>query len=84
MRYNEAKSKLESELHKAFLDGVTLVEIVHGIGSGRLKQLVLDTVLELGFGSVFETGDDWQNPGTTQIELYPPDSTKGFSIKRDG
>ena len=46
MRYEEARYKLERELQDAFMEGETLVQVVHGIGEGKLKQLTL-TKLEI-------------------------------------
>lgn len=73
MRYEEARIKLEREIHSAFLEGETLVEVVHGIGEGKLKQLTLDFVAENSFLRVFYSGDlVHQNPGSTKIEILSP------------
>lgn len=73
MGYEEAKMKLEREIHDAFMKGETLVEVVHGIGGGKLKQLTLDYVRENDFLKLFATSDFiWQNPGSTKIEILSP------------
>ena len=73
MRYEEAKIKLDREMHAAFLDGETLVEVIHGIGEGKLRQLTLDYVKENDFLRLFHTsGFIPENPGSTKIEILAP------------
>jgi dsDNA-specific endonuclease/ATPase MutS2 len=74
MRYEEAKAKLDKEINNAFMEGETLVEVIHGIGEGKLKQLTIDYVRENGFLRLFESGDFvYTNPGSTKIEILAPD-----------
>ncbi len=70
MRYEDAKYKLEREIHTAFLEGENFVEVIHGIGEGKLKELTLNFVKEHEFLRLFETPDFVStNPGSTKIEI---------------
>ncbi|MCB1160385.1 MAG: Smr/MutS family protein [Leptospiraceae bacterium] len=83
MRYEEAKYKLERELHAAFMEGETLVEVIHGIGEGKLKQLTEDMVNEYDFLRLYKT-DEWiySNPGSTKVEIFPPDKADLKNYKK--
>lgn len=61
----EALSVLDAALNRAVLDGVQSLEVVHGIGSGRIKQAVHDYCLESKVISRFEIRQF--NPGVTDI-----------------
>ncbi len=69
----EARLKLESELNQAFMAGEQRVTVIHGIGAGVLKKLTHEIVAEYNFCDIFETPLA-DNPGTTQVNLYPPTS----------
>jgi len=81
LRYKDAEEKLERELHQAFLAGINFVQIVHGVGSGKLKELVENTIDRVDFAKIIRDGSVLENPGTTHIELYPPDRRTLKSIK---
>jgi dsDNA-specific endonuclease/ATPase MutS2 len=70
LRYEEAKFKLEKELQEAFMEGETLVEVLHGIGEGKLKQLTLDTINTYDYLKELNK-EEWMNtnPGVTKIEI---------------
>lgn len=72
MRYDEARFKLERELHQAFMDGETVVEIVHGIGEGILKKMAMEFVESSGFLKLSERSPLFDNPGTTRVEVLGP------------
>ncbi len=73
MRFDAARLKLEVELNEAFMAGETRVSVLHGIGSGKLRKLTETVVNDMGFGRlVTDTLDS--NPGTTLVDLFPPDS----------
>lgn len=73
LRYEDAKQKLEREIHNAFMEGETLIEVVHGIGEGKLKQLTLDVAVTMDFIRVCEYGDlIYTNPGSTKLEILSP------------
>lgn len=70
MRYEEAKQKLEREIQAAFMDGETLVQVVHGIGEGKLKELTLETIRSYDFLKLVNTEQFiTPNPGVTKIEI---------------
>ncbi|MDX1959351.1 MAG: Smr/MutS family protein [Leptospiraceae bacterium] len=80
MRYEEARLKLEREIHEAFLNGDSLVEIVHGLGEGKLKQMTIEFVKSHEFLKVYDTSSFIQpNPGSTKVEILCPDK---FAMKR--
>ncbi len=70
MRFDEARYKLETELQEAFMQGETGVEVLHGIGEGKLKNLTLEIVSSYDYLKVL-TSESWMNsnPGTTKIEI---------------
>lgn len=70
MRYEEAKYKLERELQDAFMEGETLVNVVHGIGEGKLKQLTIEIANSYDYLKIVNTeAFIAPNPGTTKIEI---------------
>ncbi|MCE9501442.1 MAG: Smr/MutS family protein [Leptospira sp.] len=70
MRYEEAERKLEREIHEAFMEGETIVNIIHGIGEGILKKMVHEFVRSSGFLKVYDISDWIQpNPGSTKVEI---------------
>lgn len=69
LRYEEARSKLLSELEKAFMAGETCVEVVHGIGTYTLKKMVEKEVAQIDYVDILES----QNPGSALLEVYPPE-----------
>lgn len=73
LRFEEARTKLERELHEAFMDGETYVEIVHGIGEGVLRRMAIDYVTTSGFLKLVESDPMFRgNPGSTLVEILAP------------
>lgn len=80
LRYEEAKIKLEREIHSAFMEGETFVEVIHGIGEGKLKQLTIEFAQSTDFLKIYDPGDFVQtNPGSTKLEILSP--TKNYLKK---
>lgn len=75
MRYEDAKEKLEREINKAFMDGETLVEVIHGIGEGKLRQMTLDYIAANDFLKLYQSEFVYSNPGSTKIEILAPDKS---------
>lgn len=73
LKYEEARIKLEREIHNAFTEGVNLVEVIHGIGEGKLKRLTEEFAENTDFLKLVRT-DEWilPNPGATRIEILGP------------
>ncbi len=70
LRFEEARYKLERELQDAFMEGETLVQVIHGIGEGKLKQLTLDIASNYDFLRVINTESYKEpNPGVTNLEV---------------
>ena len=73
MRYEEAYFKLDREIQTAFMNGETLVEVIHGIGEEKLKNLTLEYVKSYDFLRIYDTSNYIQpNPGVTKIEILSP------------
>ncbi|TGL72271.1 Smr/MutS family protein [Leptospira jelokensis] len=73
LRFEEARTKLEREIHDAFMDGETYVEILHGIGEGILRQMAIDYVTTCGFLKLVESDPMFRrNPGATLVEILAP------------
>lgn len=70
MRFLDARDKLERELHEAFMRGETRVDVLHGIGTGQLRQMTVNLIQSLSFAELAETPG--HNPGVTAVNLYPP------------
>lgn len=83
MRYEDAREKLEKEIHIAFMEGETFVEVIHGIGEGILKQMTIDFVNSTDFLKIYDPGQFIQtNPGTTKIEILSPSKNFLKKIKK--
>ncbi len=70
MRIDEALPKLDRYLNSAFMAGLPWVRIVHGKGTGVLRQVVHETLAEHPLVKSFRLGD-WGEGGTgvTIVEL---------------
>jgi CTP-dependent riboflavin kinase len=83
MRYEEASNKLDREIQDAFMAGETFVEVVHGLGEGKLKNLTLEYVKANDFLKVYDTSLYIQpNPGATRIEILSPSKDYLKQIKK--
>jgi len=70
MRYLDARDKLEREIHEAFMNGETRIQVLHGIGTGQLRQMTVEFIESLSFAEVADSPGG--NPGVTLVNLYPP------------
>jgi DNA mismatch repair protein MutS2 len=70
LRIDEALPKLDHYLNAAFMAGLPWVRIVHGKGTGVLRQAVHETLTEHPLVKSFRFGD-WGEGGTgvTIVEL---------------
>jgi DNA mismatch repair protein MutS2 len=64
---DEALPTVEKYLDRAFTEGLSRVHIVHGVGSGRLRQAVLALLEHHPLVRRFQAGD--AGGGTTIVEL---------------
>jgi DNA mismatch repair protein MutS2 len=55
---DDALDKLERYLEQAFLSGLPFVRIIHGKGTGRLRQAVREALRGHEYVSMFEEGGD--------------------------
>ena len=72
MSYEDARYKLERELHDAFMEGESLVEIVHGIGEGILKRMAEEFVAQSDFLRLSPRDPLFYNPGATRVDVLIP------------
>jgi DNA mismatch repair protein MutS2 len=63
----EALPVVEKYLDQAFTQGVSRLRIVHGIGSGRLRDAITDLLSQHPLVHRFQAGD--VGGGTTTVEL---------------
>jgi len=70
MRIDEALPKLDRYLNSAFMAGLPFVRIVHGKGTGTLRQVVHETLAEHPLVKSFRLGDWGEGgAGVTIVEL---------------
>lgn len=69
MHYAEAKAKLMAELDDAFLNGESLVHVLHGIGAGALKRMTAEVIEQTEYAFLFPGFDLHANPGITKVRL---------------
>jgi hypothetical protein len=74
MRYDEARALLVAELDRAFMDGVERVTVLHGIGDGILRKMVIDVAGSLDYAEVVPVDPHaiGKNPGVTVLHLLIP------------
>jgi dsDNA-specific endonuclease/ATPase MutS2 len=72
LRFDEAKHKLLSDLEHLFFQGVTDVEIVHGIGNYVLRNMAIEELKKLDYVA-FDDISFNPNPGSLKIRLLTPD-----------
>ncbi len=53
--------------------GILTVRVIHGKGTGQLRQFVHTILQRLPYVSNFYTAPDASHWGATVVELYPPD-----------
>ncbi|MDH4199009.1 MAG: Smr/MutS family protein [Spirochaetia bacterium] len=71
MRFTEAKLHFRNELEKCFYFGDRFVEVIHGIGTYTLRNMVIDEVGKLDYVSIIES----YNPGSLILELDVPEQS---------
>ena len=72
MHYNDAKNKLEREIHNAQFQGHRYVEIIHGIGTYTLRNMTVEYLQTLNFVKLLPEESGF-NPGSLKVELDIPD-----------
>ena len=83
MKLADAKQKLEREIHSAFLQGETLVEVIHGVGEQKLKKMTLEFIQENSFLRLFESEFLPYNPGCTKIEILSPPKQEIKKLRKE-
>ena len=66
-RVEEALDDVDKYLDQAFLSGLSSVSIIHGVGTGKLKEAV--STLLRSHPHVISYSIDKQNYGMTNVEL---------------
>ena len=72
LRFEEARRKLLAEIESAFVNGVSLLEVVHGVGTYTLRRMVETEVEKLDYVRVRDN-DFNANPGTLKLEILLPE-----------
>jgi DNA mismatch repair protein MutS2 len=67
MTVDEALPAVEKYLDRAFTAGLSRVQIIHGVGSGRLRQAITELLAHHPLVRRFQAGD--AGGGTTLVEL---------------
>lgn len=66
----DAREALVACLDQALLDGVPVVRIIHGHGTGRLKQVLRDYLKDSPYVSAFRPGERSEGgDGVTVVNL---------------
>lgn len=65
MRVEEAMERVEKALNRAILDDKDQLRIVHGLGTGKIRQAVHAYLKKTGIASHFKLDD--ANPGVTIV-----------------
>ena len=58
MRAEEALDRLDAYLVEAYVSGMPFVRIVHGKGTGRLRQVIREALRDSAYVSSYEEGKD--------------------------
>ena len=73
-RVEPALEKVEEFLHGAFLDGRMVVNILHGIGTGKLRKAIRELLRKHPLVKSFRDGDASEGAfGTTIVEFKTPE-----------
>ena len=67
LHYEEAKEKFLNELDECFCQGITRVNVVHGVGEYILRKMVLKELENINYAEADFFFDD--NPGELNISL---------------
>ena len=65
LRVEEALSKVDEEINKAILVDMSQLDIIHGIGEGKIMQALHKHLEKLPVVKKFER--PWINPGVTRV-----------------
>ena len=70
LKVEDALIKLDRYLNKAFLDGLSSVRVVHGKGTGTLRQAVQAELAKHPLVESFRTAEFWEGgTGVTIVKL---------------
>ena len=69
LRYSEAQSHFLVELERAFMSGEPEVEVIHGIGTYALRNMVLKEIKSIDYVEVIEN----HNPGSLRLRILGPE-----------
>lgn len=69
-RYDEAKKLLLAEIEKAFLNGEQELEILHGIGEYKLRNMIFAECQKIDYAEVIAKDEIIRhNDGVTKIKI---------------
>ncbi len=82
LHYEEAKQKFLTELDNAFFSGEPEVEVIHGVGTYTLRNMVLEQIKKISY---VELSNNWNhNPGSLKLTLLVPEMSLLKKYKEDG
>ncbi len=58
MRADDALDRLDTYLTEAYASGMPFVRIIHGKGTGRLRQVIREALKNSAYVSTYEEGGD--------------------------
>ena len=67
LRVDEALSRVDEEINRALLTGADCLEVVHGLGTGRIRDALHRHLATLGVVAAFRL--DPRNPGVTWVHF---------------
>ena len=71
LRVAEARRTLLKELDAYFMKGINNVDIVHGVGTYTIRNMVREEITKIDYAVIVE--DDYQqNYGITRVKLLCP------------
>ncbi|MDH5720688.1 MAG: Smr/MutS family protein [Spirochaetia bacterium] len=73
MRFEEAKNKFLQEIEHCFARGIEFVEVIHGIGTYTLRNMVLNEINNIEYIELFNPLEYSMNPGSLKLVIKTPD-----------
>ena len=75
LRFEDAKKKFLNEIEKCFARGVQYVEVIHGIGSYILRNMVIDEINKINYVELASDQDFNTNPGSIKLIIRTPEKS---------
>jgi len=76
LRFSEAKDKFLKEIESCFAKGIDIVEVIHGIGTYTLRNMVIEEVKNLDYVDFLHEPEITFNPGSIKLVIQIPDKSR--------